>query len=61
MFYISRKHNPYHNKYKVLSVDFYDFQNTYDYKIERRTKFLIYKDNSFVWVYADDYYLVEET
>ena len=60
MFYISKKHDPYHNKYRVLSVDFYDHQNSYNYKIERTTKFLIYKDSTFVWVYADDYYLVEE-
>lgn len=52
MFYIARKRDPFCNKYRVLSVDFSDYHSV--------TKFLIYKDSTFVWVYADDYYLVEE-
>lgn len=60
MFYIARKRDHLHNKYKVLSVDFSDYRSMTTGKIERTTKFLIYKDSAFVWVYADDYYLVEE-
>lgn len=50
MFYITHKHGLDRNVYRVLSV-----QNR-----QGQTKFLIYKDDYFEWVYADYYRLVEE-
>lgn len=60
MFYIAQKRDPFRKKYRVLSVDFSDYRSVSTGKLTRTTKFLIYKDSAFVWVYADDYYLVEE-